>query len=224
MQEAESYFFFTLLQNTQKVSCSNSQHGTPATETNLMHRVFCSSFFWSFFHITWQSLFPWSLLIADICLFTKYIRYQISQKPFLIWLSKMKRMMALERGILLSGNDAEALAVLRDGTHVQACSDDLKRVELGSGKPAVSLKDLISNISTFLQSGASQKRISQDEQSWCLPSILKWATLAMYCGIPLSYNQVSCHGAQPCWTFFTFTAGRKSSPGGVLLCCMLFWP
>lgn len=66
--------------------------------------------------------------------------------------------MALESGILISGNDAEALAVLRDGTHVQACSDDLKRVELGWGKPAVSLKDLISNISTFLQSGASQKK------------------------------------------------------------------
>lgn len=113
-----------------------------------------------------------------------------------------------------SQGTTQRLLQCSETAHVQACSDDLKRVALGWGKPAVSLKDLISNISTFLQSGASQKRISQDEQSWCLPSILKWATLAMYCGIPLSYNQVSCHGAQPSWTFFTFTAKKFMGAGG----------
>lgn len=140
-------------------------------------------------------------IIYFVCLQNTYT-IKSHKSIFLIWLSKMKRMMALESWILISGNDAEALAVLRDGTHVQACLDDLKWVKLGWGKPAVSLTDLIYNISTFLQSGASQKRKSHDKQSWCFPSILKWATLAMYCGIPPSYNQVSCHGAQPCWTFF----------------------
>lgn len=70
----------------------------------------------------------------------------------------MKRKMAQGCIMLISGNDTGTLAVLRDGTHVQACSDNLKLGELGGSKPAVSITDLVSNINIFFLSGASEKK------------------------------------------------------------------